>query len=165
MVGLSQGAEEEVVTDLAEERRKRREEETTLFEETDLLSLFERFSIRHTFNFGFIREFDTDNPDVADRGKPVFSQTANSIELRGSLQLTNNWSVNIGQIGYDFTSKRITYPFLSFVRDLHCWEMRFSWAPQRNTYNFSIAVKPGTLDFINVPVNQNRYDGGRLFAN
>lgn len=162
---LFQGAEEEVVTDLAEERRKRREEETTLFEETDLLSLFERFSIRHTFNFGFIREFDTDNPDVADRGKPVFSQTANSIELRGSLQLTNNWSVNIGQIGYDFTSKRITYPFLSFVRDLHCWEMRFSWAPQRNTYNFSIAVKPGTLDFINVPVNQNRYDGGRLFAN
>jgi len=162
---LFQGAEEEVVTDMAEERRKRREEETTLFEETDLLSLFERFSIRHTFNFSFDREFNEEEPDVDDRGKPVFNQLANSIELRGDLQLTNNWSVNIGQIGYDFTSKRITYPYLSFVRDLHCWEMRFSWAPQRNTYSFSIAVKPGTLDFINLPVNQNRYDGGRLFAN
>lgn len=162
---LFQGAEEEVVTDIAEERRKRREEETTLFEETDLLSLFERFSIQHTFNFSFDREFDEDEPDVDDRGRPKFNQVANSIELRGALQLTNNWSVNIGQIGYDFTSKRITYPFLSFVRDLHCWEMRFSWAPQRNTYNFSIAVKPGTLDFINLPVNQNRYDRGRLFAN
>ena len=161
---LFQGEEEEVVTDMAEERRRRREEETTLFEETDLLSLFERFSIRHTYNFGFTREFDRDNPSVDDPGRPVFGAQANSVELRGALQLTNNWAVNIGQIGYDFVSKRITYPYLSFVRDLHCWEMRFSWAPQRNTYSFSIAVKPGTLDFINVPVNQNRYDGGRLFA-
>ncbi|MFT5999820.1 MAG: hypothetical protein ACI81P_002278 [Neolewinella sp.] len=160
---LFQGAEEEVVTDLEEERRKRREEETTIFEETDLLSLFEKFSIRHTFNFSFDREFDTENPNVDDRGELRFRQIANSIELRGALQLTNNWTVNIGQIGYDFTSKRVTYPFMSFVRDLHCWEMRFSWAPQRNFYSFSIAVKPGTLDFINLPVNQNRYDGGRLF--
>jgi len=150
------------VTDVQEERRKRREEEKTLFEETDLLSLFERFSIRHTFNFNFQREFDTENPDVDDRGKVRFNQVANSIELRGALQLTNNWSVNIGQIGYSFTDKRITYPYLSFVRDLHCWEMRFSWAPQRNTYQFSIAVKPGTLDFIEIPSNQNRFDGGRL---
>ncbi|OAV45408.1 putative LPS assembly protein LptD [Lewinella sp. 4G2] len=162
---LFQGKEEEVVTNLAEERRKRREEENTLFEETDILSLFERFSIRHNYNFSFIREFDEEEPTVSDRGRPAFRALANSIELRGSLQLTNNWSVNIGQIGYSFVDKRITYPFLSFVRDLHCWEMRFSWAPQRNTYSFSIAVKPGTLDFINLPVNQNRYDGGQLFAN
>lgn len=160
---LFQGAEEEYVTDVQEERRQRREEENTLFEETDLLSLFEKFSIRHTFNFRFQREFDTENPSTEDRGTPVFEQIANSLELRGALNLTNNWSVNIGQIGYDFTSKRITYPYLSFVRDLHCWEMRFSWAPQRNFYSFSIAVKPGTLDFINLPVNQNRFDGGRLF--
>jgi hypothetical protein len=162
---LFQGEEEEVVTDVNEERRKRREEETTLFEETDLLSLFERFSIRHTFNFAFDREFDEENPNVEDRGTPTFRQVANSIELRGDLQLTNNWRVGIGQIGYDFTSKRITYPYLTFTRDLHCWEMNFAWAPQRNTYSFSIAVKPGTLDFINLPVNQNRYDRGRLFAN
>ena len=162
---LFQGEEEEVVTDLGEERRKRREEETTLFEETDILSLFERFSIRHNYRFGFTRVFDTESPDVDDRGRQEFRAVANSIELRGALQLTNNWQVNIGSIGYSFVDKRITYPYLSFVRDLHCWEMRFSWAPQRNTYSFSIAVKPGTLDFINLPVNQNRYDGGQLFAN
>lgn len=157
---LFQGEEEEFVEDLAEERRKRREEETTLFEETDILSLFERFSIRHNLNFRMEREV-SEIPGTRDTIR--FNTLANSIELRGQLQLTNNWSVNIGSIGYDFTSKRLTYPFLSFVRDLHCWEMRFSWAPQRNTYSFSIAVKPGTLDFINVPVNQNRYDGGQLF--
>ena len=162
---LFQGAEEEVIEDVAAERRRRREEQNTLFEETDILSLFERFSIRHNYRFEWRREFDTENPTVDDRGRPQFRALANSIELRGALQLTENWQVNIGQIGYSFTDKRVTYPFLSFVRDLHCWEMRFSWAPQRNTYSFSIAVKPGTLDFLEVPVNQNRYDGGQLFAN
>ena len=162
---LFQGAEEEYVEDVQEERRKQREKDNALFEETDFLSLFERFSINHTFRFAFVREFDTEDPDTEDRGTVRYTQLANSIDLRGALQLTNNWSVNIGNIGYDFTSRRITYPYLQFVRDLHCWEMRFSWAPQRNTYQFSIAVKPGTLDFINIPQNQNRYDGGRLFGN
>ena len=158
---LFQGEEEEFVTDVVEERRQRREEQETLFEETDILSLFENFSIRHTLAFSLDREVAVQE---GARDTLRFNTTANSIELRGALQLTENWSVNIGQIGYDFTSKRITYPYLSFARDLHCWEMRFSWAPQRNTYQFSIAVKPGTFDFLEVPVNQNRYDGQRQFG-
>ncbi|MBB4077659.1 hypothetical protein GGR28_000260 [Lewinella aquimaris] len=158
---LFQGEEEEYVTDVVEERRRRREEENTLFEETDILSLFEKFSIRHTLNYRLDREVST-TPGARDTLR--FNTNANSIELRGALQLTENWSVNIGQIGYDFTSKSITYPYLSFARDLHCWEMRFSWAPQRNTYQFSIAVKPGTFDFLEVPINQNRYDGRQQFG-
>lgn len=159
---LFQGAEEEFVTDVEEERRQRREEDRTLFEETDILSLFEKFSIRHNLTYRLDREVAID-PGARDTLR--FNAVANSIELRGALQLTENWSVNIGQIGYDFVSKRITYPYLSFARDLHCWEMRFSWAPQRNTYQFSIAVKPGTFDFLEVPINQNRYDGRQLFGN
>ena len=158
---LFQGEEEEFVTDVQEERRQRRAEERTLFEETDILSLFEKFSIRHTLNYSLNREV-SETPGQRDTLR--FNTVANSIELRGALQLTENWSVNIGQIGYDFTSQRITYPYLSFARDLHCWEMRFSWAPQRNTYQFSIAVKPGTFDFLELPVNQNRYDGRQLFG-
>ncbi|MCP9237580.1 putative LPS assembly protein LptD [Lewinella sp. JB7] len=159
---LFQGQEEEYVTDVVEERRRRREDENTLFEETDILSLFEKFSIRHTLNYRLDREVSA-VPGTRDTLR--FNTHANSIELRGALQLTENWSVNIGQIGYDFTSKSITYPYLSFARDLHCWEMRFSWAPQRNTYQFSIAVKPGTFDFLEVPINQNRYDGQNRFGN
>ena len=160
---LFQGEEEEYVEDIDEERRQRREEENTLFEETDILSLFEKFSIRHTYAYSLDREVATSGiPGARDTLR--LNTVANSIELRGALQLTENWSVNIGQIGYDFTSKRITYPYLSFARDLHCWEMRFSWAPQRNTYQFSIAVKPGTFDFLEVPVNQNRYDGQTRFG-
>ncbi len=160
---LFQGAEEEVVSDIEEERRKQDEESRTLFEETDLLSLFENFSISHNLRFDVNRGYSAD-----DNGFPVdslpFRLVANSIELRGRIQLTENWNVDIGSIGYDFISKSITYPFLSLARDLHCWEMRFSWAPTRNFYSFSISVKPGTLDFLNIPYQRNNVDGRRLFG-
>ncbi len=160
---LFQGKEEEVVTDLQEERRRQREEENTLFEETDLLSLFENFSIRHNYNFRLQRLVDQSGENGRDTLR--FDALANSIELRGRIQLTENWQAEIGSIGYDFVSKRVTYPYLGLTRDLHCWEMRFNWAPTRGTYTFSIAVKPGTLDFINVPYNRNRIDAEALGGN
>lgn len=156
---LFQGKEEEVVTDLQEERRRQREKDDALFEETDLLSLFENFSIRHNWAIRAQRF-------VSETGDSVrFENQANSIELRGNIQLTENWRAEIGSIGYDFVSKRITYPFLGLSRDLHCWEMRFNWAPTRGTYTFSIGVKPGTLDFLNAPYTRNRIDAEALGNN
>ncbi|MEM6395207.1 MAG: putative LPS assembly protein LptD, partial [Bacteroidota bacterium] len=158
---LFQGAEEELVTDAQEEEERRFEEENALFEETDLLSLFENFSIRHNFRFSFER-FADGSGGTNDTLR--FNNTINSLELRGSFQLSENWQANIGSIGYDFVSDRITYPFLNLRRDLHCWEMSFSWAPVRNTFMFNIAVKPGTFDFIKVPYRRNQADGGNLFG-
>lgn len=162
---LFQGKEEEVIIDVREESRRRREKEEALFEETDLLSLFENFSIRHNFNFRARRLVDQSGTGARDTLR--FETLANSIELRGRIQLTENWQVDIGSIGYDFVAKRLSYPYLSLARDLHCWEMRFSWAPTRGTYSFTIGVKPGTFDFLNIPYRRNRLDaeqlGGNLF--
>ncbi|MEM6877856.1 MAG: putative LPS assembly protein LptD [Bacteroidota bacterium] len=158
---LFQGEEEELVTDVQEEERQRQEQENTLFEETDLLSLFENFSIRHNFRFSLDR-FADGSGGTNDTIR--YENTVNSLELRGSFQLSENWQVNIGSIGYDFVSERITYPFLNLRRDLHCWEMSFSWAPVRNTFMFNIAVKPGTFDFIKIPYRRNQADGGNLFG-
>lgn len=152
---LFQGKEEEVVEDVEQEQRQRRQRQQAP-EETDFLSLFENFSIRHNFNFRY-------QALNASSGRDTLILSANSIEVRGSIQLTENWNINIGSIGYDFVSERITYPFLTFRRDLHCWEINFSWAPQRNFYSFSIGVKPGTLDFLKVPYQRNNVDGSRLF--
>lgn len=160
---LFQGKEEEVVTDIQEERRKQRDKEDELFEETDLLSLFENFSISHNYRVSARRLVDQSGTGARDTVR--FEAVANSIELRGRIQLTENWQADIGSIGYDFVSKRITYPYLSLVRDLHCWEMRFNWAPTRGTYTFTIGVKPGTLDFLNVPYQRNRIDAEALGNN
>lgn len=146
---LFQGKEEDVVEVVDREGNDLRP-----VEETDFLSLFENFSIRHNMAFRV-------EPVSADRD--TFSMTTHSLELRGSLALTPNWDVDIGSIGYDFVRKSTTYPYLGLRRDLHCWEMGFNWAPTRNTYNFYLRVKPGTLDFLKVPYQRNNADGRRAF--
>ncbi len=146
---LFQGKEEEIIEEVDRDGNELRP-----VDETDFLSLFENFSIRHNLTFGV-------TPLSADRD--TFQVNTHSLELRGSLGLTPNWNVDIGSIGYDFARKQTTYPYLGLRRDLHCWEMGFNWAPTRNTYSFYLRVKPGTLDFLKVPYQRNNADGGRAF--
>jgi hypothetical protein len=49
--------------------------------------------------------------------------------------------------GYDFTNKQMTFTNITVYRDLHCWEMSFSWIPfgPRQSYNLAINVKSQTL--------------------
>ena len=84
----------------------------------------------------------------------------NNIRLSGgTVNLTTKWKVTIGGIGYDFVKKSFTYPDFRLHRNLHCWEMGFSWQPQRGTYSFYVRVKqPSQLDFLNLPYNRNNFD-------
>ena len=124
-------------------------------QEEDLLSLFENFSINH--NFTIQRRYDTKSQ------KDTVLITTNSIASRGTISLTQNWNISVGNFGYDFQSKRITYPDFTFSRDLHCWQMGVSWQPYYDTYSFYIKVKPGKLDFINIPYRKNIQDSRRGF--
>ncbi len=83
-----------------------------------------------------------------------------SIGVRGSLAITDNWSVNVGNIGYDFSNDAFTYPFLGFTRKLHCWYMTFDWAPTNNAFGFFIGVNSGTLDFMKYNYGQNNIQNG-----
>ncbi len=119
--------------------------------EDDFLSLFERFSINHTL----VYNWDVDN----DQRDSLYFQT-NSVSMRGTIDLTDKWSVRFGNIGYDFQSKRITYPDLGFYRKLHCWQMGVDWQPQRGTYSFYLRVNPSsTLNFIKIPWDKRNVDG------
>lgn len=142
---LFQGQEEELVTDV----RERRNQPRSLAEGQDFLSLFENFRIAHNVVF----RWDTDN-----EGRTEFDVGTNALNFQGTIQLTENWGVNVGNFGYDFVRKGLSYPSLGLTRDLHCWQMSLDWAPTRGTYNFTIAVKPGTLEFIRLPYQRNNYD-------
>ncbi len=147
---IFQGKEEEVVEEVPQDG----EEEFKRVEETDFLSLFENFSINHNMTFGL---------DRLPTGRDTFTMLTNSIDLQGAIQLSRKWNITISRIGYDFVQKSLTYPYLSFSRDLHCWEMGMSWAPTRGTYSFYVRVKPGTLDFIKIPYDRNNVDARRVF--
>ncbi len=146
---IFQGKEEKVVEDLRSEPQQ-----PGRVEETDFLSLFENFSISHNLSLDWRRTVT---------GRDTFTVSNHSVDVQGSIQLTRNWNINIGRIGYDFKNKTFTDPFLGFSRDLHCWEMGLNWAPNRGTYSFYIQVKPGTLDFIKLPYQRNNFDSRRAF--
>jgi hypothetical protein len=74
------------------------------------------------------------------------SNDSKSIDLRANagLALTKNWRVNwTGR--FDLVGFDITYQSFSIHRDLHCWEMMFSWQPIYGYYQFQINVKTSEL--------------------
>ncbi len=118
---------------------------------TDLL---EGFSLSHQFvmNWDIVEERDT------------FLVSTHTINIRGKMDLTDQWSVRVGNIGYDIKNQRLTYPDLSFSRKLHCWEMGLSWQAQRGTYSFYLRVNPSsTLNFIKIPWDKRNVDGFQGF--
>ncbi|HEX5112007.1 MAG TPA: hypothetical protein VFV79_04115, partial [Saprospiraceae bacterium] len=119
----------------------------------EFLNLLNNFTIRHDL---FITR-------VGQTGKDTTIINTNSINLVGNMRVTPNWSVHFGNIGYDFKTKKLTYPDIGLTRDLHCWQMTFSFQPDRNTYAFWIGVKPGTFDFLKYQKHRGIYDADSQF--
>ncbi len=119
----------------------------------EFLNLLSNFTISHDLYIS----------RIGRTGKDTTLVTTNSVNLVGSMRVTPNWSVNFGNIGYDFRTKQLTYPDIGLTRDLHCWQMSFSFQPDRNTYSFYIGVKPGTFDFLKYEKRRGIYDTGNQF--
>lgn len=114
---------------------------------TSLAAWFENFAFSHSYNFDLLRN---------ERGD-TFRVSSHSISINGSIPLSQNWNLNIGNIAYDIKNNRLPYPYFTISRDLHCWQMNFSWAPDIGTYSFFIGVKSSALNFI-------KYDYGQRSA-
>jgi LptD protein len=116
-----------------------------------LLDLLESFRLSHNFSIS--------RTSFSGRDTTTFS---NALYTSGNIPLTKKWSITVGNIGYDFVSKQMTYPDFGFRRDLHCWEMGMNYQPLRGTYQFYLRVKPGSkLDFLKIPYTKNIGDAFR----
>ncbi len=73
-------------------------------------------------------------------------ETIQSISLSGNVSLTKNWKI-AASTGYDFVNKGMSYTTIDIYRDLHCWEMRFSWVPfgYYRSWYFQINIKADAL--------------------
>lgn len=132
--------------DLAnDDRGSGRDRGATLKKQETFLDLFNNFSISHSFRYTGM--------DVGSRD--TFFVSNNTVSLRGNIKLSDNWSIQVGNFGYDFRRNGFTYPDFGFQRDLHCWNMNFSWQPRFGTYSFFIGVTSNTLSFIKTNYNKN----------
>ena len=69
-----------------------------------------------------------------------------TLSFNGQINITPKWKFTFNS-GWDFTQSKLSYTSINIYRDLHCWEMRFSWIPlgDRKSWNFSINVKASIL--------------------
>jgi hypothetical protein len=68
-----------------------------------------------------------------------------------SFNLTDKWQISTGMT-YDFVRKKQFIPSVDITRDLHCWQMSFSWFPMgiREGYRLEIKVKAPQLQDIKI---------------
>jgi len=103
-------------------------------------------SIPWSTNFNFDYSYNRDNEMAPHR----FNMTA-----RANLQLTKNWKISWNG-RFDLVEKEIVYHSFNFYRDLHCWEMSFSWQPTREYYDFKINIKSSVLQDIKITKHPRR---------
>ncbi len=101
------------------------------------------FSIPWNLSLNFNFSQSQDNP----------AQKFRSANLSANLgfNLTENWKFSASG-SYDILQKRFAAPRIVIYRDLHCWEMNFSWSPlgQLAGYRLELKVKAPQLQDVKI---------------
>ena len=86
-------------------------------------------------------------------------QIRQSITFNGSLNITPKTGVMFSG-GYDLGTRKLTPASISISRDLHCWQMSFSWIPfgYHRSWSFNIGVKAASLADLKYDKSQSMYD-------
>lgn len=87
------------------------------------------------------------------------SKVIQSMSFNGDMRITKNTMVTFSS-GYDFESKKLTQTRFSLTRNLHCWEMLFSWTPfgRFQSYDFTIRVKSSILQDLKINRRRSFFD-------
>ncbi len=96
------------------------------------------FNIPWSLNLNYSFSFRDNGPGRVSR-----TQTINA---SGSINLTEKWGLSMSA-GYDFEMSELTPGTIQVTRDLHCWQMSFSWVPVgfRQSWSFTIQAKSSML--------------------
>jgi hypothetical protein len=87
--------------------------------------------------------------------------TANLSINNLDFSVTKNWKIGI-QTGYNLNLKEVTQTTISAVRNMHCWEFRFSYTPilrdfsGRNTPAYNIEIRPKSSLLQDLKLMRNR---------
>ena len=115
-----------------------------------MTSQYYDFSI--PWNLGF-------NYSLSYTNNGIRKNVIQTLGFNGSINLTPKWGITFNG-GYDFESRQITPGVITIARDLHCWQMNFSWVPVgfRKSWNFNIAVKSAMLKDLKYEKQNSFYD-------
>lgn len=81
------------------------------------------------------------------------------LNLNGRINVTSKWRLELNS-GYDIREKNFSFSTVDIYRDLHCWQMHFSWIPFgfRRSFNFTINVKSSVLQDLKLVRRRQWFD-------
>ncbi|MNY13479.1 hypothetical protein D3C86_1466120 [compost metagenome] len=105
------------------------------------------------WNFAFSYTFNYNTTDVGLNGK-----VTNTLNFNGDANITPKWKVTFSS-GWDFQRKTISQTNFSIYRDLHCWDMSFTWVPFGfyQSYSVDIKVKASILQDLKLSKRKGYY--------
>ena len=115
------------------------------------------FSLPWNFGFNYAVNYSISYTNNGTTGyKKNVTQT---IGFNGSLNVTPKTGITF-QGGYDIKTRKLTTSSISITRDLHCWQMSFSWIPFgfHRSWSFNIGVKAASLSDLKYDKSQSMYD-------
>ena len=93
---------------------------------------------------------------------PTIAETFSNVSLDLGFSITKNWKITM-RGSFDFDKKEIAAPQVTIFRDLHCWEMNFTWNPlgYYRGFRFEIRMKAPELQDIKLTKSSDFYSGRR----
>lgn len=88
--------------------------------------------------------------------------TVQTISASADFNLTPKWKVAVSS-GFDITRKQVTLTNVSVIRDLHCWELSFTWTPPINSsyqQQFTILLHPKSTTLQDLKIQRRNAGGG-----
>ena len=112
---------------------------------------FVDFKIPWNFAFSYTFNYNTDRLGQN-------STITNTLNFNGDANITTKWKVQFNS-GWDFKASTFSQTSLSIYRDLHCWDMSFSWIPfgAYQFYSVDIKVKASVLQDLKLSKRKNYY--------
>ncbi|WP_316815046.1 putative LPS assembly protein LptD [Pedobacter nyackensis] len=112
---------------------------------------FVDFNIPWNFAFSYTFNYSTDRVGENE-------QITNTLNFNGDANITPKWKVTFSS-GWDFKRKTLSQTNFSIYRDLHCWDMAFTWVPFGfyQSYSVDIKVKASILQDLKLSKRKGYY--------
>ena len=115
------------------------------------------FSLPWNFGFNYAVNYSISYTNNGTTG--YRKNVTQTVGFNGSLNVTPKTGITF-QGGYDIKANKLTTSSVSITRDLHCWQMSFSWIPfgYHRSWSFNIGVKAASLSDLKYDKSQSMYD-------
>ncbi len=93
------------------------------------------FNIPWSVNFAYMMNYNAESLTPSNR------LSTSQFTVSGDLSITENWKIGY-QTGYDFRRREVAASSFSVVRNLHCWQLEFSWIPNGYGKQWLFTLRP-----------------------